>query len=69
MAESGPVRLAGHVRRRRFSPLLLTIRPRSARPLFELVKHLALAFLRDELIEISHHLVAPGNQRFDFVLV
>ena len=35
--------------------------------LLESVKHLALALLRDELIEISHHLVAPGNQRLDFV--
>jgi len=35
---------------------------------FESVKHLALALLRDELIEISHHLVAPGNQRLDLVL-
>jgi len=32
------------------------------------VKHLALALLRDELIKISHHLVAPGNQRLDLVL-
>ena len=36
--------------------------------LLESVKHLALALLRDELVEKSHHLVAPGNQRFDLVL-
>lgn len=35
---------------------------------FESVKHLALALLRDELIEISHHLVAPSNQRLDLAL-
>src|SRR5204862_6150658 len=34
----------------------------------ESVKPLALALLRDELVEKSHHLVAPGNQRFDLVL-
>src|SRR6266566_1595683 len=32
------------------------------------VKHLALALLCDELIEIGHHVVAPGNQRLDLVL-
>ena len=37
-------------------------------PFLESVKHFALALLRDELVEVSHYLVAPGDQRLDCVL-